>query len=133
MSLNTTLWAPGEGQYFFKCILCIPFHIWNYMSKHMAGFLTLDDGNKPSAPGSQHQNQRFPAILFFCLSFILLSTDFICVSLYLTFCNISQWSKVNITLRQQEQKQKRNERGCKQPKKVHFHCLSLRIEAKIKL
>lgn len=76
MSLNRTLWALAVGKSFFKHILCVPFPIWNNMSKHMAGFLTRGDGNKPSAPGSQHQNQGFTALPFSLVSFILPRTNF---------------------------------------------------------
>lgn len=63
MSLNRPLQALGEGKYFFEQSLCIPFHRQNYLSKHMAGFLTVGDGNKPSASGS---NTRTKDLLLFC-------------------------------------------------------------------
>lgn len=75
MSLNRTLWALAVGKPFFKHNLCVPFPIWNNMSKHMPGFLTRGDVNKPPAPGSQHQNQGFTALPFSLVSFILPRTN----------------------------------------------------------
>lgn len=72
MSLNRTLGALGEGKYYSM----YPFsHTKLYVKTH-GWFLTLGDENKPSAPGSQHQNQRFTPLPFSFVSFILLSTNF---------------------------------------------------------
>lgn len=76
MSLNRTLWALAVGKSFLKHILCVPSPVWNNMSKHMTAFLTRGDGNKPSALGSQHQNQGFTALPFSFVPFILPRTNF---------------------------------------------------------
>lgn len=64
------------GKMTFSNILCLPFHLGNCMSKHMAGFLTLDDENKPSGSRIPTPEPKIYCSWFSLASFILLSANF---------------------------------------------------------
>lgn len=100
------------------------------MSKHMAGFLTRGYGNKPSALGSQHQNQGFTALPFSLVPFILPRTNFPMCFLVFDFPQDISRSKVNIALRPQGQKVEMITLGGATSN--HFHSLSFRNAAKLK-